>query len=87
MPKDELEQDDPFALAAMSLPGEQDAASVDLMGRCFIEEFVRLGWEDAQILLLFRDPFYRGPHAVYQAKGAGFIHQLMAQVRQEWNSQ
>ena len=87
MPKDDFAQEDPFALVGMVLPGEQDAASLELMGRCFIEEFVRMGWDDAQILPLFRDPFYRGPHAVCQATGEEFIQHLLAQVRREWNGE
>jgi len=87
MPKDVFEQDDPFALVGMQLPGEQDAESLELMGRCFVEEFVRMGWDAVQILLLFQDPFYRGPHAVYTAKGAGFVQQLISQVELEWSQE
>lgn len=87
MPKDEFDQEDPFALVGMVLAGEQDAESFALMGRCFIEEFVRMGWDDTQILLLFQDPFYRGPHTVFQAKGAAFVHQLIAQVQREWSGE
>ncbi|MBI3325816.1 MAG: hypothetical protein HYZ81_03825 [Nitrospinae bacterium] len=86
MPKDEFMQDDPFELVGMVLPGEQDAEAVALMGRCFIEEFVRMGWDATRILALFRDPFYRGPHAVYRARGEGFVRQLIGQVQQEWSA-
>jgi hypothetical protein len=87
MPKDEFDQEDPFALVGMVLAGEQDAESFALMGRCFIEEFVRMGWDDVQILPLFRDPFYRGPHALYRAKGDAFVRQLIMQVRREWSGE
>ncbi|MBI3326894.1 MAG: hypothetical protein HYZ81_09350 [Nitrospinae bacterium] len=87
MPKDDFEQDDPFELVGMMFPGEQDAETVDLMGRCFIEEFMRMGWSDTQILLVFQDPFYRGPHAVFHARGEGFVRQLLAQVRREWSGE
>jgi hypothetical protein len=87
MPKNEFEQEDPFALVGMVLPGEQDTAAFELMGRCFIEEFVRMGWSDPHMLLLFQDPFYRGPHAVYQAKGDAFVRQLIMQVRREWSGE
>ncbi|MBI3327789.1 MAG: hypothetical protein HYZ81_13945 [Nitrospinae bacterium] len=86
MPKDTFAQDDPFELVGMVLPGEQDAEAVALMGRGFIEEFVQMGWDATQTLLLFRDPFYRGPHAVYRARGEGFVRQLLSQVQEEWSA-
>jgi len=87
MPKDAFEQEDPFALVGMVLPGEPDAETLALMGRCFIEELVRMGWSEAQILALFRDPFYRGPHAVYRTRGEACVRQLIAQVYAEWHGE
>ncbi|HXH14070.1 MAG TPA: hypothetical protein VNP04_30430 [Alphaproteobacteria bacterium] len=85
MPKDDFDQEDPFELVGMLLPGPQDDTAFELMGRCFVEEFVRMGWDATQIFLLFQDPFYRGPHLVYQAKGERFVHDLIAHVRREWS--
>ena len=87
MPKDAFDQEDPFALVEMLLPGPQNDGSFEVMGRCFIEEFVHMGWSDDQIFLLFQDPFYRGPHAVYQRKGAAFVQRLITQVRCEWEGE
>jgi hypothetical protein len=87
MPKDDFDQEDPFELVGMVLPGQQDDGSFEVMGHCFIEEFVRLGWDEAQIFLLFQDPFYRGPHAVLQRKGEDFVRQLIAQVQREWRGE
>jgi len=47
------------------------------MALAFIVEFRRMGWDDARILALFRNPFYRGPHAVYAARGEGYLRALM----------
>ena len=87
MPKDDFDQEDPFELVGMVLPGPQDDASFELMGRCFVEEFVRMGWDATQIFLLFQYPFYRGPHQVYQTKGPGFVRRLIAQVQREWSGE
>jgi hypothetical protein len=84
MPKDEFDQEDPFELVGMVLPGPQDDTTFELMGRCFVEEFVRMGWDATQMFLLFQDPFYRGPHLVYQTKGERFVRDLIAQVQREW---
>jgi hypothetical protein len=87
MPKDDFDHDDPFQLVGMWLPATPNDGALELMGRGFIEEFVRLGWGGAQILRLFQNPFYRGPHAVYRVKGEPFVRQLIAQVQQTWGGQ
>jgi hypothetical protein len=87
MSKEAFDQEDPFELVGMLLPGPLNDGSCEVMGRCFIEEFVHMGWSDEQIFLLFQDPFYRGPHAVYQRKGVAFVQRLITQVRYEWESE
>lgn len=84
MPKGDFDQEDPFELVGMLLPSPHDDATFELMGRCFVEEFVRMGWDAMQILPLFQDPFYCGPHLVYQTKGERFVRELIIQVQREW---
>ena len=85
MPKDEFDGDDPFEIVGMVMPqaGEQ---TLEDMARCFIEEFVRMGWKEESLLGLFRDPFYQGPHSVFRAKGEDYVRQLISQVIEEWNA-
>lgn len=52
-------------------------------GRCFIEEFLRMGWDDTAVLAVFRNPFYRGPHAVWQQCGEAAVIALLADVRRQ----
>jgi len=40
----------------------------------------RMGYEGEKLMRLFRDPFYKGPHSVYRAKGESFVRALVDQV-------
>lgn len=76
-----LEHDDPFALVGAEIPataGEAEVCSEE-MARTFVEEYVRLGWTADRLLRVFRDPFYRGPYAIYRALGDAFVRQLIAE--------
>lgn len=54
---------------------------LDEMARCFAEEFVRMGWSDEALAAIFRDPFYQGPHAVYQARGEEYVLRIIRAAR------
>lgn len=75
-----FEPDDPMTLAAVSVP----AGEPDLMAECLVEEYVRLGVSDDQLLALFRSPFFAGAHALYRARGEAHLRALIARVRQQW---
>lgn len=82
MPKDDPDVADPLQLAGCVLSSAESEAALDLMAETFIDEFLRMGWKDERLLELFRTPFYRGPHAVWRARGEGFVASLIA-VRRE----
>ena len=65
------ESGDPLEPTAVTLPADRD--DVAYMGRCFVEEFARLGYRQNALLALFRNPFYQGPHMVYGQLGEGFV--------------
>ena len=67
--------DDPLEPAAVALPADREA--VAYMGRCFVEEFARMGYRRNALMALFRTPFYQGPHMVYQQLGEGFVSGLI----------
>jgi hypothetical protein len=75
----EFEDDDPMELVGTVCEGDA-AGGLDEMARTIVEEFVRMGWPSDQIMSLFVDPFYRGPHAVFQAKGMAYVMGLIEQV-------
>ena len=67
--------DDPLEPTAVTLPADREA--VAYMGRCFVEEFARMGYRRNALMALFRTPFYQGPHMVYQQLGEGFVRGLI----------
>jgi hypothetical protein len=63
------------------LTGEDTAGP---MTKCFIEEFMRLGYNHKQLLALFRNPFYSGPNRVWQNKGEPFVKEVITDIFARW---
>ncbi len=76
----ELEEDDPFAFVGVQVEGEEGRDHLGEMAVAFIDEFRRMGWDDDQIMVLFRNPFFRGPHMVYATRGEEYVRKLMGGV-------
>ncbi len=80
MAEKRFEDDDPMVLVAAGVPGDDaDAAE------SFIDEFVRLGFSDEQLLELFRNPFYQATHRIFRTRGEAFVTSLIVQVRERWS--
>ena len=82
MPKDELDPDDPLELRGVGLLTGEDTS--ETMTECFIEEFLRLGFDAGQILSLFRNPHYTGTHMVLRSRGETFVKDKIAEVFGWW---
>ena len=82
MPKDEFDFDDPMELNGMALLSDED--TTDAMTECFIEEFMRLGWNHKQVLALFRNPNYIGMNMVLQNRGEDYVKNFIAEVFARW---
>lgn len=82
MPKDEFDFEDPFELNGMAILTHEDTTGA--MAECFIEEFMRMGYNHKQILALFRNPHYLGPHMACEKLGEPFIVELIAEVFARW---
>src|SRR5262245_28722114 len=82
MPKDEFDFEDPFELNGMALMTSEDTTND--MAECFIEEFMRMGYNAKQILALFRDPHYLGPNMALQKRGEQFVRELIIEVFSRW---
>jgi hypothetical protein len=82
MPKDEFDFEDPFELNGVAMPTRED--TTDDMAECFIEEFMRMGYNCLQILALFQNPHYLGPNMVFEKRGEPFIRSLIAEVFARW---
>lgn len=76
MPYDELDAEDPLELVGCKLRLEEEDLAA--MAECFVEEFARMGYDADAIYGLFREPFYRGPHSIYLARGAEYVRELIA---------
>jgi hypothetical protein len=82
MPKDEFDFEDPFELNGMAFLTHED--TTDDMAETFTEEFMRMGYNHKQVLALFRNPQYLGPHMAFEKRGEPFIRDLIADVFARW---
>lgn len=74
------EPDDPSILVGTAVP----SGDFDLMAASLVEEYVRLGMDDAELWKLFRSPVYRLTHAVLRAKGERYVRKLIDEARARW---
>ena len=72
--------DDPLELVGVRLPQADPRA----MARCVIEEYLLLGWDERQLMLLFSRPCFRATHRIYQALGERGVRALIEEVRAAW---
>lgn len=82
MPKDEFDRADPMELTGMVLPGEP--GQLEVMAECLVEEYVRLGWDEARLMTLFVNPTFLATHRVYRKKGEEYVRQLIRRTRAKW---
>jgi hypothetical protein len=85
MPKDEFDFEDPMELNGVGLVCEED--TTEAMAECFIEEFMRLGYNHKQLLALFRNPHYIGMNLVMQNRGEPFVREKISEVFARWGRQ
>jgi len=75
VPYDDYDAEDPLELVGCEIELEEEHLTE--MAECFVEEFARLGYGANQLLELFRNPFYRGPHSVYRRRGESWVKDLI----------
>ena len=78
MPKDEFDFDDPLELNGVGIVSTEDTTAA--MTECFVEEFLRLGYNHKQILALFRNPHYLGMNLAMEKRGEQFVRDTIAEV-------
>jgi hypothetical protein len=84
MPKDEFDFDDPLELQGVGLFTSEDTTEV--MAECFIEEFLRMGFDHHQILNLFKNPYYIGMNMVLQNRGEEFVRNFIQDTFEKWGN-
>jgi hypothetical protein len=63
---------------AVALPGDTLAP----MARTFVEEFMLMGYDDEQLLQMFRTPAYQAPFMVWREMGEAWVKELIRSVRE-----
>lgn len=71
---------DPMELVGVPVPGGDSRA----MAECLVEEYLLLGWDERQVMLLFTRPCFRATHRIYQEKGEAYVRSLIGEVRTKW---
>ena len=82
MPKNEFDFEDPLELNGVAFLTEED--TTDAMCECFIEEFMRMGYNAKQVLALFRNPHYLGMNLVLEKRGEQFIRDQIVEIFERW---
>jgi hypothetical protein len=82
MPHDEFVDEDPMGLVGMVLPGEP--GQLEAMAECFVEEYVRMGWDERRLMTLFVNPTFLATHRIYRQKGEGYVRELIRRVCAKW---
>lgn len=82
MPKDEFDPEDPMELCGVGILTTEDTTLP--MTECFVEEFMRLGYNHKQILALFRNPYYTGMNMVIEKKGEPFVRDIISEIFAKW---
>ncbi len=82
MPKDEFGNQDPMELMGVVLPG--DEGTLDAMAECFIDEYVRMGWTEQRLMVLFKNPMFLATHRVYLQKGEPYVRELIRRTLNKW---
>ncbi len=54
-------------LVGMAVPG----GDLRAMAECLVEEYLLMGWDERQVMLLFTRPCFRATHRIYRDKGEG----------------
>lgn len=78
MPYDDPDPTDPMTLVGVECP-TADEGAMRVMAECFIEEYVRLGFDEERLLRLFRTRGYAGPNLAWQALGEEAIRAMIAE--------
>jgi hypothetical protein len=66
----------------VALPG--DEATTEAMAETLVDEYVRMGWDDARLMKVFTHPFYQATYGVYRLKGEAYCRDLIARTRAKW---
>lgn len=84
MAEKEFEDEDPMDLVGMVMPGEP--GQLEAMAECFVEEYVRLGWDEPRLMTLFTHPMFMATHRIYRQKGEEYVRSLINRTQAKWGA-
>jgi hypothetical protein len=76
MPYEDPDPTDPMTRHGVAVEVSDDGATRE-MAECFVEEFVRLGFDEPRLLRMFRSPGYAGPHRAWRRLGDAAIRAIV----------
>jgi len=83
MPYDDPDATDPMTLHGVQVETDSDQANRE-MAECFVEEYLRMGFDRVRLLKMFQTRGYAGPFMAYQALGEEKIVSMIEQIAQRW---
>ena len=83
MPYDDPDATDPMTLHGVVVETESDAAMRE-MAECFVEEYIRGGFDEDRILKMFQTQGYAGPFLAYQTLGEDAIRRIIDELIPLW---
>ena len=83
MPYDDPDATDPMTLHGIAVETNSDAAMRD-MADCFVEEYLRMGFDTDRILKMFQTEGYAGPFLAYQTLGEDAIRRIIDELVPLW---
>ena len=81
MPYHDPDATDPMTLHGVVIETNDDRAMYE-MAECFVEEYIRLGFDTDRILRMFTTRGYAGPFLACQTLGERVIRSLIAEYMQ-----
>lgn len=82
MPYNDPDPTDPNILVGVVLPA--DAETMRDMAYAFAEEFVRMGYNQKQLLSIFQNPYYAGANGAYRTLGEKNIQAIIDECINVW---
>ncbi len=83
MPYQEPDETDPLTLHGMVIEADSDQPLRD-MAECFIDEYIRLGFDADRLLKMFQTQGYAGPYLAWQTLGEETIVAMIDEHVQRW---
>jgi hypothetical protein len=83
MPKGEFDPEDPFGLVGLVAPAVSDA-DLRSMTEAIVDEYVRMGWTEADIMALFLSPAYRMTYELCRKAGEPAVRAIVRRETRRW---